>query len=108
MVHSDPASERYSSRTRCSFETACTSALVVAGSGRTAARSGAASAYWRTAAAWAATPSGSALIRVPSARPTGSSGLAAAWWPSSTAITRPSASVALNTSGGSRSPRPSR
>ncbi len=78
------------------------------GSGRTAARSGAAAVVLRSASAWAATGSGSARMILPSALPTGSVGSLAAWWPSSTAITRPRASVALNVRGGSRSPRPSR
>ena len=43
-----------------------------------------------------------------SALPTGSSSFPAGWWPSSTAITSPSASLAVNVSGGRRSPRPSR
>ena len=45
---------------------------------------------------------------LPSALPTGSPASAAWWCPSSTAITSPSASVALNVSGGSRRPRPTR
>ncbi len=81
---------------------------MVAGSGRAADRSGTGAAVRRTASAWAATGAGSTRTILPSAEPTGSSASAAAWWPSSTAITRPSASVWLNISGGTRSPRPSR
>ncbi|MFD0591505.1 hypothetical protein ACFQZ4_02045 [Catellatospora coxensis] len=62
----------------------------------------------RTASAWAATGSGSARTILPSALPTALVGSPASWWPSRTAMTRPSASVALNTSGGRRSPRPTR
>ena len=69
---------------------------------------GAGAVLRRTASAWAATGSGSARTILPSALPTGSVGSPASWWPSSTAITRPRASVALNISGGSRRPRPTR
>ena len=60
----------------------------------------------RTASAGRASGSGSARTILPRACPTGSS--SPAGWPSSTAITRPSASVGVNISGGSRSPRPTR
>ena len=95
-------------RTRRWSEQACTRVVVVPGSGRAAARSGAAAVVRRTASAWAATGSGSARTILPIAPPTRPVGSPASWWPSSTAITSPSASVALNISGGSRSPRPTR
>jgi hypothetical protein len=104
--HSEPASERYLRRTRRWPEQARTTAAVASGSGRAAARSGAGAVARRTASAWAATGSGSARTILPSALPTGLAGSLASWWPSSTAMTRPSASVALNISGGSRRPRP--
>jgi hypothetical protein len=60
--------------------------------------------------AWtcSATVVGSARTTLPSAAPTGSVSSPASWWPSSTAMTRPSASVALNITGGGRTPLPSR
>ena len=61
-------------RTRRWLEQACTSSVVVAGSGRAAARSGAGAVVRRTASTWAATDSGSARTILPSALPTGSVG----------------------------------
>ncbi|MEZ5248431.1 MAG: hypothetical protein R2713_04165 [Ilumatobacteraceae bacterium] len=59
----------------------------------------------RTASACAATRSGRARTILPRALPTGLEASLASWWPSSTAITNESASVALNTRGGTRNPR---
>ena len=86
--------------------TASTSSLVTAGSGLAGKRSGTVRAVSRTITACRATLVGSTRRIFPSAEPTGSPGSATACWESSAAITRPSASVAENTSGGSRSPRP--
>jgi len=78
-THSEPASERYPRRTRrCSVQ-ACTRAVVVAGSGRTAARSGAGAVARRIASAWAATGSGSTRTILASALPTGSLGSLRSW-----------------------------
>ena len=105
---SRPDSLREAMRTLCRAATASTRALVTAGSGRAARRSGALRACRRMLAAGPATFSGSERMSLPRADPTGSSGLAAAWCPSSTAITNPRASLAVNTSGGRRSARPRR
>jgi hypothetical protein len=78
------------------------------GSGRAEYRSGAADACSRSAAACRPTLSGSARMTLPRAEPTRSSTSAAAGWPSSTAMTRPSASASVKTTGGSLVPRPSR
>lgn len=78
------------------------------GSGRAEYRSGAADACSRSAAACRPTLSGSARMTLPRAEPTRSSTSAAAGWPSSTAMTRPSASCSVKTTGGSLVPRPSR
>lgn len=69
---------------------------------------GVAQACRRMASACPPTLPGSARTILPRAAPTGSSESAGAWLPSSTAMTSPRASVALNMSGGSRTPRPTR
>ncbi len=93
-------------RTRRCAATAATRSLVTAGSGFTDRRSGTVRAVSRIVTACRATLVGSTRRIFPSAEPTGSSGSATACWESRAAMTSPSASVAENTSGGSRSPRP--
>ena len=104
MSHSRPGSWPYRRRTRSPASEACTSRRVTSTSGTTTCQPRAGTR--RTASAGRARGSGRARTILPRAWPTGSS--SPAGWPSSTAITRPSASVGVNISGGSRSPRPIR